>query len=38
VIAFSTSPGFEMCDKSIFGLNSSEAGAAERELRELLGS
>ena len=38
VIAFSTSPGLEMCDKSILGLNSSCAGAAAREPREVLGS
>src|SRR5215472_8817929 len=28
VIAFNTSPGFEMCDRSIFGLNSSLAVCA----------
>src|ERR1017187_7836293 len=33
VIAFSTSPGLEMCDKSILGLNSS---AWRRELRLLV--
>jgi hypothetical protein len=33
VIAFSTSPGLEMCDRSIFGLNSSAAAAGARELR-----
>jgi hypothetical protein len=32
-----TSPGFEICDRSILGLNSS-AGAAGRELRPLPGS
>ncbi len=37
VIAFSTSPGLEMCDKSILGLNSS-AGALLRELRVEPGS
>ena len=36
--SFRTSPGLEMCDKSILGLNSSAAGAAARELRPLLGS
>jgi len=38
VIAFSTSPGLEMCDRSILGLNSSCPGAAAREPRERLGS
>src|SRR5271157_4817539 len=33
VIAFSTSPGLEMCDRSILGLNSS---ACARELRLVL--
>ena len=36
--SFRTSPGLEMCDKSILGLNSSAAGAAARELRPLPGS
>ena len=38
VMAFSTSPGLEMCDRSIFGLNSSAAAADERELRLPLGA
>jgi hypothetical protein len=37
VIAFNTSPGLEMCERSIFGLNSSD-GAAALEPRLLLGS
>lgn len=37
VMAFRTSPGLEMCERSIFGLNSSAAGAT-RELRPALGS
>lgn len=32
VMAFSTSPGLEMCERSIFGLNSS-CGGATREAR-----
>ncbi len=36
VIAFNTSPGLEMCDKSILGLNSS--ACATRELRVVPGS
>jgi hypothetical protein len=38
VIAFSTSPGLEMCDRSILGLNSSDAAADAREPRLELGS
>jgi hypothetical protein len=36
--AFRTSPGLEICDRSILGLNSSAAGAVARELRPLPGS
>ena len=38
VIAFNTSPGLEICDRSILGLNSSCACATAREPREVLGS
>jgi hypothetical protein len=39
VTAFNTSPGLEMCDRSIFGLNSSDDAAADaREPRLELGS
>jgi hypothetical protein len=34
--SFRTSPGLEICDKSIFGLNSSAAGAGRALLRALL--
>jgi len=34
VIAFNTSPGFEMCDRSILGLNSSDNAADERDPRD----
>ncbi len=38
VIAFSTSPGLEMCERSILGLNSSGAAADAREPRDVAGA
>jgi hypothetical protein len=37
VIAFSTSPGLEMCERSILGLNSSGAAEDAREARDPVG-